>query len=487
MTQPPPGHPPDWEPTQGRQTSGYWTPGESSGGAWTPYPQAAQQPGGYGMPGGYWMPPKRSKAPLVVTILVLVVVLAATGVTLAVTGVFSSGKSASSGGTGGSGPGEAKKLWSAAAINAKGDMHGGWVVDDHTVAYVVETGVTGYDLTTGKQLWQVPAPPGQVICEMSPKADGGIGAVGLGADRGHCDTAAAVDLTAAKLLWSEKLTLPENFHGWDRVLDTLSVAEGMVIVQDVENTFGYGARDGQRKWTAPPVPMEEFDGACTSMSALAEGAVTAQVLDCSLDGVKVGTYDTVSGAVKWVAPASTDRAPGSWWLLSVNPLIAADARTGMYYLSGPNAVRVPIGAAASNSHFSSTDFDYGSVAFDGTTMFTVDSDEGATPSMHRTMSVNSWDVTTGQSRWKHAFDLDGDAEMIGMSQGRVWVDYTPPHSDSKHQLVSFSPADGAMTEGPTFEAPEDYSTQPLTTQLVGNKIVRFGQPDAPVIVWDRGQ
>ncbi|WP_285486150.1 PQQ-binding-like beta-propeller repeat protein [Amycolatopsis taiwanensis] len=436
------------------------------------------------------MPPKRSKTPMIVTILVLVVVLVGTGVTLAVTGVFSSGKSAS-GGTGGSGSGgDAKKLWSAPAVNADPNKpSGGWVVDDHTLANVVESGVTGYDLNTGKQLWQVPAPAGQVICAMSPRADGGIGAVGLGLDSDHCDTAAAVDLTAGKLLWQEKLTLPSNFEGYKRVLGVLWVAKEMVIVQDPETTFGYGARDGKRKWTAPPVPeeVEEWDDHfCYSMSALAEGDVTAQVLSCDSDGVKVATYDTVSGAVKGIAPASNDSAPGSWWLLSANPLVAVDARTGIYSLSGPNGSPVPIGRIATTfGEFISPNYAYGSAAFDGTTMFTVDSDEGATPSEHVTITVNSWDTTTGQSRWKHTFDVDAEAKMVGMSQGKVWVEYAAPDSDEERQLMAFSPADGSMIQGPTFEPPYD-SSSPLTTQLVGNKIVRFGPPKAPVTVWDMG-
>ncbi|WP_285488195.1 PQQ-binding-like beta-propeller repeat protein [Amycolatopsis taiwanensis] len=439
-------------------------------------------------PTGYGMSrKKRNKAPLIITIVVLLV-LAVTGVTLKLTGVFGLGNNAPES-SGVSSSGEAKELWSASAIDATGDTSGGWVVNDHVVAYVAENGVIGYDLATGKQLWQVSPPAGQQICELSPTADNGIGAIGLGVDSGHCDTAAAVDLAAGKLLWSAKLTLPDYFAGHERVLGGLSVAKGMVVVQDIETIFGYGARDGQRKWAAPRLtgdPDTVFDD-CDSQYVLAQGEQTAQVLDCDRDGVKVATYDTVSGAMNWISQ-KVNRTSGAWWLLSVDPLVVVDATRGIYYVPGPNADPVGVLTTA-EMQFPSSDYYYGSAAFDGTTMCTVDSknQEVFGPNAQAELMLTCYDLTTGKTRWTHDFEAGAHARMIGMSDGKVWIDYTPPGADDDNQLLPFSPADGAVAPGPIFNADPIYGSHPLTMQFApGNKIVRFGSPDEPVIVWSRG-
>ncbi|MFD2419351.1 outer membrane protein assembly factor BamB family protein [Amycolatopsis pigmentata] len=481
---------------QGWSTQGWTAPGTNPQGGYPPgaNPQTWYPPGWNPAPGqpAYWqpmpggvggVPPKpQSRKGLLIALLVVVVVIAGTGITLAATGVFSSGNhGSSSAGSGGGGSHAAKKLWAAPPVGAdSSQVHGGWIVDDHTVAYLAQSGITGYDLTTGHQVWQVNPPAGQQVCAMSHASDSGIGAVGFGPDKDHCTVVAAIDAKAGKQLWTTQLTLPSNFQGYTGLVGALSVAETTVVVDDPETAFGFGAADGAKHWEAPKVPDgSDLGGDCTSLDALATGNQTAQILDCDSGGVKVVTYDTATGQVKWTEDASNDRAPGSWWLLSSNPVVAVDARTGMYYLPGQGMPPVPIGVTS--GRYASSHHEYGTSVFSGTTMVTVDTGEQET--MHTTYSVTAYDITTGKPLWTHKFDPDSSAVVAGLDNGNVKVDYTPPDSDDTQQILSFALADGAMGQGPTFGGGQDGSAEPLAVQLVDDKIVQFGSPKAPVTVW----
>ncbi|GLY64513.1 hypothetical protein Atai01_11320 [Amycolatopsis taiwanensis] len=423
------------------------------------------------------------KRPLIITIVVLVVILACTGVTLKLTGVFGSGKAApkpSHVAVDWGGPGEARKLWAAPAIGTVNDPFHGWLVDEHTVAYATTSGLAGYDLDSGKQIWQLPE---SNICAMSPTIDGGIGAIGLASnpsDHANCDTAAAVDLTDGRLLWSvNQLTLLPEIGA--PTSGALSVANGMVIVEDFrKNMLGYGARDGQRKW-AVPVPTGDY---CTQIYVLAEGGETVQVQDCQRDGITVSTYDTASGGMKGtVKMSSTDTFGDRLLPLSVHPLVVVNYH-GIYYLRDPNTAPIPLQVPPETDLSRWVDGIQTSEAFDSTSMCAVapDPDDDLTP------SLTCYDLATGQARWSHEFEHLADVRAIGMSQGKLWIDYTGIEKEH-HQLLSFSQADGAMTKETTFTVDNyalAYNLVGLTAQLAGNKIVEFGPPFAPVTVWDRG-
>jgi hypothetical protein len=467
---PPQGpNPPGWNP-QGPNPPG-WNPAQGQPAYWQPMPGGA---------GG--VPPRSPVRKRLLIALLVFVVIAGTGVTLAVTGVLSSGQGKPSSKAGGGSP-AAKKLWAAPSIGEDpGQTYGGWIVDDHTVAYVARPGITGYDLNTGQRLWQVNPPGGQQICAMSHTSDDGVGAVGFGPDKDHCNDVAAIDAKTGKRLWTTTLTLPSNIHGFGLGVGALSVAESTVVVQDVETTFGFGATDGAKHWTAPKVPEGgDLGHDCSSLDALATGAQTAQILDCGRGGVKVVTYDTVTGGVKWTADASRDRVPGGWWLLSSDPVVTVDARTGISYLPGEGMPPVPIGVTS--GRYPSLDHQFGTSVFSGTTMVTVDREGGPPTTRHALFSVNAYDLTTAKPLWTHQFDAGSSAVVAGLDNGTVKVVYTPPDDERTEQILSFALADGAMSPGPSFGATGENSVRPLTVQFAGDKIVQFGLPDEPVTVW----
>lgn len=89
-------------------------------------------------------------------------------------------------------------------------------------------------------MWQVNPPAGQQVCATSRTSDNGIGAVGFGPDKDHCNGVAAIDAKAGKQLWTTQLTLPGNFQGYTGIVGALSVAQSTVVVNDPETAFGFG-------------------------------------------------------------------------------------------------------------------------------------------------------------------------------------------------------------------------------------------------------
>lgn len=240
----PGGPPPGQAPPQGYDPGQPPPPGYDPG---QQQPWAAGPPppgGGYGPPpGGPPPPPPKSSnkgliigltaggGGLVVLILVIVLVVALSG--------SGSGGGPVGGGGGGGSAAERAVAWSVpepTSENESATVSMFVANDNKTLVRISGVGMTGYNMSDGKQVWTRNAPDGAEVCSGTRSAPDGVAAILFGSD-GRCTTVAAVDVSNGKQLWSTNVKV--NDSDYPPRYGSVAAGQGKIWVSTSERVIKY--------------------------------------------------------------------------------------------------------------------------------------------------------------------------------------------------------------------------------------------------------
>lgn len=502
-----------WPAQQPSDTQSYPGSGPGTGGPYGAPPSAP--PGPYGAPPGsppggppYYPPPSRSgssggaKTTLWivggVAALVLVLIVAIVGIIA----VRSGDPTPSAPRAGGKGAKAGTKvLWElpdppGSDIKGANTLSGLWL-SDKTIVRATVLGLTAYDLDTGKQQWSRPMASGTSVCQLTPEAVDGVGAVIYGATLStgaKCDQLMAVDATSGAQRWTISLKQPgDRIRQFSDSFTSVSIASDNVIAQNSDAVRAYAISDGARRWGL--VPKGGASSNCKAINSMAEDDRVIVVLDCLSSRGSISLADAVTGKLLWThETASTEGDPLFMDPLSVKPAVLVSktlgGRTQMLVLDNDSgSLQQQISSSIGGS--SALDFSTDGSRLDGQVFYHAAVNDGklfaATQgaSGARRNEVVAVDLSTGEAVWttpaatntrETVIKVDDDG-VLALNQGTF---------ETLPRLVRYDAATGKGTNGVTLPESLRNKLVRVTTFVQGNKIVlvstRAGPDQPPITV-----
>jgi outer membrane protein assembly factor BamB len=358
-------------------------------------------PYGYPSPQNAPQPPKKSKAPWIISGVLVAVLL------IAGAGYFVLGAVSKQGDDGGSGSGNLpsatlKQLWTTSGTNDK--LVGVWQTD-HDLVRIGSGEVTGYDLASGKQLFTVAAPgPGLVPCSASPTlSPGGVGSIFYSQDGNFsCDDVIGVDANTGKQLWT--------LHSKNKVTDAATgstFVDGSVVVvaSDSDAVAGVDATTGDTVWSYTPTAK-----GCEPANTAGMGTIVMVQEHCEGGGATgKGNYvavDAATGKHLWQTPTAPDY--GMRAVISTNPVVilaassnfsvnGIDLKNGSEFLafdaSGRQTMSIPADGDQAGTNLTTP---YPNATVVGQTLY-ADSKTGNSGE-----GLSAYSLTTGAKLWTYS-------------------------------------------------------------------------------------
>ncbi|MFH8381902.1 PQQ-binding-like beta-propeller repeat protein [Kitasatospora sp. NPDC018058] len=345
-------------------------------------------------------------------------------------------------------PGNAtyKVAWNAAKpqnSDASSQLLGVWGAGQ-TAVRADSTGITAYNLSDGKQAWNIPVPSGsKELCTASYSHNSkNIVAVSFNTGDYDCSTIGAVDIAQGKLLWTVKASA-------DRLSSpTLSVTDKVVAVGPVG---GLNIDNGQPVWQ-----LKGRGKDCTVYAATAGSqiAITDRCYDTSpksvLQIVNAETGQPTSQPIPLTG--SIERIDK---VVSTNPLVVlmSSGPNGDYVLpfdkDNKPGNQMPTKESGSDSLRLSGQSDAISQnVVSGTTLYVQVSGSKS--------GINAYDLNTGKRLWATTSSSDSnDMRLVSgtTKDGKVRAIVGQGY-DKPAKLVTLSPADGSMSDIGTMAMPD---------------------------------
>ncbi|TVT18803.1 PQQ-binding-like beta-propeller repeat protein [Amycolatopsis rhizosphaerae] len=242
---------------------------------------------------------KRSKTPFVIGGLLLAVLLVF-GAVFFLVGSKTPGPAGATAAAA-AGNGSLRQVWATPAMGKDADNLVGVWMTDTTVVRIGSTGIAGYDLAGGKQLFTVAAPkPGLVPCFASATVTvTGIGSVFYSQDGNFdCDTVAAINAKTGQVIWTK------SADGHSPPSTGSTFVSGSVVVAASDNAVvaGFDAASGNEIWHYTATA-----GNCHPFDTAGKGAIVLVQETClNSDYTDSGVYvavDAATGKRLWKVPA----------------------------------------------------------------------------------------------------------------------------------------------------------------------------------------
>lgn len=237
-------------------------------------PPYQPQPPGYGRPP---TPPKKSHKGLLLglgvggglLIILLVIVL------VLVTAINGGGDGDSGGGS------TATEKWRVPVPDSKNDastLAAFVTTDKKTLVRISAAGLTGYDLATGKQKFDIAVPDGTEACAGTRSAPDDVAALVFGTNL-SCETVLAVDVGTGRQLWRAKV---RSRNSGSSVTNAGVAAAGRKIyVATFGRLVGYDAKAGPSgTGSSAPQDVVPKNDLCTIQGVAASDKLVVTVLDC---------------------------------------------------------------------------------------------------------------------------------------------------------------------------------------------------------------
>ncbi|MFJ8041392.1 PQQ-binding-like beta-propeller repeat protein [Kitasatospora sp. NPDC096147] len=210
---------------------------------------------------------------------------------------------------------ELRAAWSASETGA-GRAVAIWQQGE-TVIRVREDGLTAYRATDGGRLWTLATAPRETVCAAGTDPAGTVAAIGLSRSLGDCKAVRAVDLTAGKWAWGDKVVELADPVDRDRQGRQLAVAGGTVLVAEEERLRALKAADGTELWSSPA------GKGCDNQAVAAAGTTVALVEYCA-GGYPAGraalrSLGTADGKQAWSTDLGVETSLSALDFLSVRP------------------------------------------------------------------------------------------------------------------------------------------------------------------------
>lgn len=317
-----------------------------------------------------------------------------------------------------------------------------------------QSALTGYDITTGKELWKAEAPvSGAAPCAMSPEltADG-LGGVlfrkaGARNTSAPCTLLTVIDTATGKVKWYEDVR-PGADEGRDHSI-AVDEKNNRVFALTANMAFSHALDSGKKNWDAGGAKY------CNLTGKVAATAVVVAQTCFDTNKTVVASLDLADGHNKsrWKYTVPGDSSAKAR-ILSADPAVAsinpgsAAARGNIVMFDsagrpGPGvSMSQPFGKLPENTIFD-TSVPY---RFDGTTMVTTVGSSSAKP-----RTVAAFDLTTGKEKWHQDVSAQGKAvQVVGIEGGNVIAAESGDYSDVRGQLVRLQLTTGTATRGGRF-------------------------------------
>ncbi|MFJ7247107.1 PQQ-binding-like beta-propeller repeat protein [Kitasatospora sp. NPDC098652] len=368
--------------------------------------------------------------------------------------------------------------------DATNQLLGIWGTDKYAVR-VDSDGVKAYNLTDGKQAWNIPVPSGsKEVCSASYSSNSkNVAAVAFNTGDYDCSTIGAVDLTSGKLLWTVKATA-------DRLSQpTLSVTDNVVAVGG-NAVAGLNISNGQPAWQYQP-----RDKDCTMRARAAGGQIAisdrcyltsgpkSQLVIVNADsGKPVSSPVTLTGTIEQVDSVVQDKPL---------VLLITNGPNGDYILpfdkDNKPGNQMSVKEAGSDSlRLSGQDTAFTRNVVSGSTLYVQ-----VNPTKP---AINAYDLNTGKRLWA-ASPGSGSGSDIRLvtgtdKDGKVRALVSQGY-DKPSRLVTLSPTDGSMTDIGTVANANGKFDISMSTSVYfvsddGNAVYafrRYTNTDGPLTKW----
>ncbi|MFJ2578997.1 PQQ-binding-like beta-propeller repeat protein [Kitasatospora aureofaciens] len=395
--------------------------------------------------------------------------------------------SSSGGNTGGGGGGGASYnvAWNAPKAttgDGSAQILGIWGTDKVTVR-ADSTGIRGFNVTDGKEAWNIPVPSGaKELCAASYSTNSkNVAAVAFNTGDSDCSTIGAVDISQGKLLWSAKVSN-------DRVsYPTLSVTDKVVAIGG--NLVGaVNIDNGSPVWQFQPRDKDcslygRAGGnqiAVSDRCYLTSGPKSQLVIVDADTGKTTSSPITLQGSIERVDKVVSDQPL---------VLLMSSGPNGDYVLpfdksnkpGNPMSVKEPGSDSLRLSGES-----------DAMTQNVVSGNILYAQITGSNSAVNAYDLTTGKRIWSAAADSNQDIRLVSGydKDGKVRVIVSQGYRKPA-RLVTLSPTDGKMTDLGTLAMPDGLDIGMSLSEYVmapdGNSVYAFsrGSTNAPVTKWKK--
>ncbi|MFJ9842233.1 PQQ-binding-like beta-propeller repeat protein [Kitasatospora sp. NPDC101155] len=366
------------------------------------------------------------------------------------TSVTSNGGSTTAGTGGGPTPAPGKETYKVAWNAAKpqdsdtsSQLLGVWGAGQ-TAVRADSTGITAYNLSDGKQAWNIPVPSGsKELCTASYSHNSkNIVAVSFNTGDYDCSTIGAVDISSGKLLWSVKATA-------DRLSSpTLSVTDKVVAVGPVG---ALNIDNGQPVWQ-----LKGRGKDCTVYGATAGSqiAITDRCYDVSPKSVlQIVNAETGQPASSPITLTGTIERVDK--VVSTQPLVVlmTGGPNGDYILpfdkdNKPGNQMSTKEAGSDSLRLSGQSDAISSNVVSGTTLYVQITGSKS--------GINAYDLNTGKRIWSTTGSADSnDMRLVSgtTKDGKVRAIVSQGY-DKPAKLVTLSQADGSTSDIGTMAMPD---------------------------------
>ncbi|MFF3504411.1 PQQ-binding-like beta-propeller repeat protein [Streptomyces sp. NPDC003247] len=204
---------------------------------------------------------------------------------------------------------KATVAWQVPATGGRYDEGpGAWGLGDVVVRGRTD-GLFAYGVRDGDVHWTVPAPAGEAVCAMSPRAEQGVGLVAYGEGDGPCATLVAVRTSDGHVLWRRSVT------GAGLVAGGLAVGGATAVTAQEGVVRAGSAETGEQRW------RRVLAGDCEVRAVDATDTRTLLVEQCGAVA-RLVALDTRTGGERWSRRLPID-SPATAAVVSVTPVVVA--------------------------------------------------------------------------------------------------------------------------------------------------------------------
>ncbi len=315
------------------------------------------------------------------------------------------------------------------------------------------TGVTAYDLATGKQQWQVAAPENYTCTVSSAQVDNKI-ALQYGA---HCGNVMVVDTAAGRMLWHQALPPLAGVSPTTQFDNTdMAISGGTLAVTWGLKSVAYDVGTGKAVWGSK-------DGGDCFAKGFAGGAKLVEVYSCGL-GVNtpfhVAVVDPASGKPTWTWDAPAGTSVGA--VLSVDPVVVGltaggnSGLTDVWNIDGGRLrSHISLGRGGGNTGEYAVSCPLvqmtpcTNAVVDGNTLYTVTTAHAGSQRGSSANEIAAFDLSSGSGR---LLTKSLDNVVLVAADGTSLVAYDPPAAGSDHggRILKVDKTSGAVSTWTTF-------------------------------------
>ncbi|WP_189825218.1 outer membrane protein assembly factor BamB family protein [Streptomyces finlayi] len=309
--------------------------------------------------------------------------------------------------------GERKPLWTGVIGQSQGPFRA--VAGDRVGVRIAGNVLWGYDLKSGRKVWELSDDRGHEICAVAPTTQGNLLAMLVrqgGGDR--CGAVSGIDVNTGKELWSRAVMKDDEQQGMRQ--PEIAFAGDSIVTAGGAGPVVLDARSGKVRWSGAAQRNQDGEALAVAHVKVRGGRVVASyVPELGADTPKLQVFDLRSGKVLDrpelpEAPKTVDGGKrGHARIMGAEPLVVAVDSDGMrdpVYYSRSGKKWVPLRTADVQGKSIRKHEEQDGVVADDTTYVQAFKTDDMTLDVGFDTVVVGFDLKTGAVRWQHALKRD---------------------------------------------------------------------------------